>query len=77
MCKQLHFKPFFRFLPVAVFAVAWLKTKIYFGSSVRWVGRRFGALLLRVKQRIFSDRGRLAEMREPINANSMATVVYD
>ncbi len=60
-----------------MFAVAWLKSKVYFGSSVRWVGRRVGALVLRVKQRIFRDRCRLAEMREPINANSMATVVYN
>jgi hypothetical protein len=60
-----------------VFAVAWLKSKIYFGSSVRWFGRRVGALVLRVKQRMFRDRRRLAEMREPINPISMATVVYN
>jgi hypothetical protein len=68
------------FVPVTVFAVAWLKSETYFGSSVRWVETvrgRFGALVLGVKQRMFSDRRRLAEEREPMNANSMETVVLD
>ena len=74
--KPLHVSKSF-VLPVAVFAVAWLRSTTYFGSSMRWVGRRFGELVLGVKQRIFRDRRRLAEEREPINANSMPTVVFD
>ena len=61
-----------RFLPVAVFVVAWLKTKISFGSSVRLVGKRFGALVRRFKRRVFRER-RLRESevqaRESIGDN--------
>ena len=38
---------------------------------------RFGALVLGVKRRMFSDRCRIAEEREPMKANSMETVVFD
>jgi hypothetical protein len=61
-----------RFLPVAVFVVAWLKTKIYFRSSARFVGKRFGALVRRFKRRVFRER-RLRESevqaRESIGDN--------
>jgi hypothetical protein len=46
----------FRFLPVALFAVMWLKTKIYFGTALRLVGKRFGALVRRFKRRVFRER---------------------
>jgi hypothetical protein len=61
-----------RFLPVAVFVVAWLKTKIYFGTAVRLIGKRFGALVLRFKRRVLRER-RLRESevqaRESIGDN--------
>jgi hypothetical protein len=39
-----------------MFAVAWLKSKTYFGSRVRWVGRRFGELVLGVKRLLHATK---------------------
>jgi hypothetical protein len=64
---------YFRFLPAAVFAFAWLKTKICFGTALRLVRKRFGTLVRRFKRRIFRER-RLRESelqaRESIGDNS-------
>ncbi len=55
-----------------MFVVAWLKTKVCFGSSARLVGERFGALLLRFKRRVFRERwlrGSEVQARESIGDN--------
>jgi hypothetical protein len=66
-----------RFLPVAVFVVAWLKTKIFFGSALRSVGRHTAAMVLRVKRRIFGQTRQVNETREPINSHAMAVMNFD
>ena len=40
-----------RYLPVAVLAVAWLKSKIYIASAIKAAGRRIVALARRTKRR--------------------------
>ncbi len=40
-----------RYLPVAVLAIAWLKSKVYFASAIKAAGRRVVALARRAKRR--------------------------
>jgi hypothetical protein len=65
---------FLRYLPIAVFVIAWLKTKVYFGNSLRSVGRRFGDMVLKVKLRFVRETRQQHEMRQPINDHSIATM---
>jgi hypothetical protein len=58
-----------RYLPLAVLAVALLKSKIYFRNVVKAVSRRAIALLRRAKQRFFS------RPQQPQSSLDLATVV--
>ena len=45
--------PRIRYLPVAVLALALMRNKLYWGSSIRAAGRRAVALMRRAKRRFF------------------------
>jgi hypothetical protein len=63
MCNTSHR----RYAPIAVFVVAWLKTKIYFGNTLRSTGKRFRGVMSRLKRFIYRETPQLHEMSKPLN----------
>ena len=55
-----------------MFALAWMKNKVFVGNTLRWGSRWLWALVLRAKRRVFRDKQQLNEMREQSNAISIA-----
>jgi hypothetical protein len=68
----IYFTRAVRFFPVGVFVIVWLRSKIYFGNTLKSVGRWFWSLVLRAKRRAFRQADQHLEMRQPMNPNDMS-----
>jgi hypothetical protein len=53
-----------RYLPITLFAVAWLRSKISFANVLKAVGKRIADLAQAAKRRVFRNKERPSESVE-------------
>jgi hypothetical protein len=46
-----HHQALFRYIPVGVYVIAWLKQKVHFGNSCAHIGKSVIALIQNIKKR--------------------------
>ncbi len=65
-----------RYLPVALFAVAWLNTKIHAANESMSLSKRFGDIARMLRRRVFGKQTHLHEsfeMQQAIDSESMVS----